>query len=134
MTQFCVTPPTWRAHADNVAAALLGGLVINCIKVDGSVLALKRLWPAGIKAVVVSPHLAVDTKHARFILPKSARLSDVVHNLQRVALFGAALERQAYDLFWEAMQDRLHQKHRAKLVPGLSQALATPRAPGLLGL
>jgi homoserine kinase len=60
--------------------------------------------------------------------------ADAVHNLQRVALFGAALEKQDYDLLWEAMQDRLHQKRRAGLVPGLADALAIPRVPGLPGV
>jgi len=32
------------------------------------------------------------------------------------------------------MQDRLHQAHRQVLVPGLAEALATPRMDGLLGL
>jgi homoserine kinase len=47
---------------------------------------------------------------------------------------GAALETKNYDLLWEAMQDRLHQKRRAQLVPGLAEVLALPRTPGLLGL
>ncbi|MEJ7616510.1 MAG: hypothetical protein WKF30_05965 [Pyrinomonadaceae bacterium] len=32
------------------------------------------------------------------------------------------------------MQDRLHQAHRQSMVPGLADALATPRLPGLLGV
>ena len=44
------------------------------------------------------------------------------------------VETRDYDLLWEATQDRLHQKRRAELVPGLSEALAIQRLPGLLGL
>ncbi|MGH9962326.1 MAG: homoserine kinase, partial [Pyrinomonadaceae bacterium] len=123
-----------EGHADNVAAALLGGLVINCIKQDGSVLAVTRRWPSDIKIIVVSPHFLVETKHARSILPETFSRSDVIHNMQRVALFAAALESHAYDLLWDAMQDRLHQALRATLVPGLSEALATRRLPGLFGI
>ena len=57
-----------------------------------------------------------------------------MYNLQRTALFTAALAQQRYDLFWEAMHDRLHQPQRESLVPGLSEALALPRMQGLLGL
>ena len=32
------------------------------------------------------------------------------------------------------MHDRLHQPQRESLVPGLAEALALPRMPGLLGL
>ena len=123
-----------EGHADNVAAALLGGFVINCIKEDRTVIAAKRFWPAEIKIIAVTPHFSVETKHARNILPSKVSRTDAVYNLQRVALFGAALEKQDYDLLWEAMQDRLHQKRRSQLVPGLAEALAVPRVPGLLGI
>jgi homoserine kinase len=123
-----------EGHADNVAATLLGGLVVHCIKDDGRVIAAKRSWPTEIKIIAVTPHLSVETKHAREILSPQVSRRDAVHNLQRVALFGAALEAGDYDLLWEAMQDRLHQNRRAELVPGLAEALAIERVPGLLGL
>lgn len=123
-----------EGHADNVAAALLGGLVINCITPDGKVIASKRHWPSEIKIIAVTPHLPVETRHARQILPARVSRADAVYNLQRVALFGAALESCDYDLLWEAMQDRLHQKRRAELVPGVAEALAISRLPGLLGI
>ena len=59
---------------------------------------------------------------------------DAVFNLQRVALFGAALESGTYHVLWDAMQDRLHQAYRQSLVPGLAEALATTRQPGLVGI
>jgi homoserine kinase len=49
-------------------------------------------------------------------------------------LFTVALEEHRYDLLWEATRDRLHQERRQSFVPGLAEALATPRRPGLLGL
>jgi homoserine kinase len=123
-----------EGHADNFAAALLGGLVFTCTKEDGEVIAVKRDWPPEIKLIAVTPHCPVQTKHAREILSKNVSRQDAVYNLQRIALLGAALETKNYDLLWEAMQDRLHQKQRAQLVPGLSEVLALPRSPGLLGL
>ena len=123
-----------EGHADNVAAAYLGGLVVTCIKPDGSVLAVKRLWPSELKVVVVSPEAFLKTAETRTVLPSGVQREDAVFNLQRVALFGAALEAGAYDLLWDAMQDRLHQAHRQRLVPGLPEALATPPQPGLLGI
>ena len=123
-----------EGHADNVAATLLGGLVINCIKEDGNVIAAKRFWPSEIKVIAVTPHFSVETKHARQILSPQVSRADAVYNLQRVALFGAALEKQDYNLLWEAMQDRLHQGRRAQLVPGLAEALAVRRVPGLVGI
>jgi homoserine kinase len=123
-----------EGHADNIAAALYGGFVVHCLQPDGKVLAVKRRWPTEIKAVVVSPHASLKTALARSALPPNVKREDAVYNLQRASLFGAALEAGDYDLMWEAMQDRLHQRYREPLVPGLSAALATPRQPGLLGL
>jgi homoserine kinase len=101
---------------------------------DGSVVAFKKRWPREVKVLVVSPDVPMETKSARAALPQSVRHADAVYNLQRTALFTAAMEAGAYQLVWEAMQDRLHQAHRRDLMPGLSEALATPRLPGLLGL
>jgi homoserine kinase len=56
------------------------------------------------------------------------------HNLQRSALFLAALDARRQDLLWDAMQDRLHQSYRQALIPGLAEVLAIPRMPGLLGV
>lgn len=123
-----------EGHADNVAAAYLGGLVASCVKPDGSVLAVKRSWPSELKVVIVSPEAFLNTAETRNVLPVNVARDDAVFNLQRVALFGAALEAKNYDLLWEAMQDRLHQPHRQSLVPGLAEALATPRQSDLMGI
>ena len=123
-----------EGHADNVAASLRGGWVTTCVKDDGGVLAVKRRWPSGIKVVVVSPEVSLETARARAALPARVERADAVYNLQRAALFGAALDAGDDDLVWEAMRDRLHQPHRRGLVPGLAAALDTPRQKGLVGL
>ena len=123
-----------EGHADNVAAAYHGGWVVSCVKPDGSVLAVKRRWPADLRIIVVSPDALVKTTETRSALPATVKHDDAVHNLQRAALFGAAVESGAYDLLWEAMQDRMHQPFRQSLVPGLAEALATKPQPGLRGV
>jgi homoserine kinase len=123
-----------EGHADNVAAAYHGGWVVSCVKPDGTVLAVKRHWPQDLRVVVVSPDALLKTTETRSALPNTVERSDAVHNLQRVALFGAAVEGGAYDLLWDAMQDRMHQPYRQTLVPGLAEALATKPRPGLVGV
>jgi homoserine kinase len=123
----------FESHADNVAATLLGGFVVTCNCREG-IIAVKRSWPADIKIIVVSPELHLETKLARAALPRLINHVDGVFNLQRAALFNAALFEHRYDLLWEAMQDRLHQQKRSTLIPGLAEALAIPRQPGLLGM
>lgn len=123
-----------EGHPDNVAAALLGGLVVTFTRPDGSVAAVRKRWPKVIRLIVVTPDLTLETKKSRAVLPQSIARADAVFNLQRSALFVAALEDRRYDLLWDAMQDRLHQAPRQSLIPGLSEALALPRVPGLLGI
>ena len=123
-----------EGHADNVAAAYHGCWVVSCVTSDGKVLAVKRPWPEELKVIVVSPDVQVKTTETRSALPATVKHEDAVHNLQRVALFSAALEAGAYDLLWEAMQDRLHQPFRQSLVPGLTEALASRKRPGLVGV
>ena len=54
------------------------------------------------------------------MLPPDVSRADAVHNLQRTALFVAAIEERRFDLLWDAMEDRLHQNARQSLIPGLS--------------
>ena len=123
-----------EGHADNVAAAYHGGWVVSCVKPDGDVLAVSRPWPEDLKVIVVSPDALVKTTETRSALPATVKHDDAVHNLQRVALFSAAVEAGAYHLIWDAMQDRMHQPYRESLVPGLADALATRPQPGLVGV
>jgi homoserine kinase len=124
----------FEGHPDNVAASLFGGFVTNCTTSEGRVVLAKFNWPAQIRCVVVSPHSQLPTHVARAALPRTITRADAVHNLQRTALFIAGITQQRYDLLWEAMRDRLHQPYRESLVPGLAEALALPRMPGLLGI
>lgn len=124
----------FEEHPDNVAASLYGGFVISCLRNDRTVIAAKFVWPSQVRVVVVSPHSQLPTHVARAALPRTVSRATAVHNLQRTALFTAALAQQKYDLFWEAMCDQLHQPRRESLVPGLAEALALPKTEGLLGV
>jgi homoserine kinase len=123
-----------EGHADNVAASLLGGLVVTLTRSDGSVAAVRKRWPKMIRIVAVTPQCRLETSKSRAVLPKTVNFPDAVSNLQRTALFVAALEERRYDLIWDAMHDRLHQVHRKVLIPGLEDILSIPRMPGLLGI
>src|ERR1700722_17856287 len=115
-----------EGHPDNVAAALLGGLVVTLTRDDGTVVAVRKHWPKVIRLIVVTPNIKLETKKSRAVLAASVSRSDAVHNLQRSTLFVAALEDRRYELLWDAMQDRLHQTARQALVPGLPEGLGLP--------
>lgn len=123
-----------EGHADNAAAALFGGLVVAMSRDDKTFEAIRLKWPRKIRAVVVTPHRSLDTKSSRAALPNLIALKDAVHNLQRSAVFVAALAGRRYELLWDAMRDRLHQPYRYSLVPGLEEILTMEKPSRVLGI
>jgi homoserine kinase len=122
-----------EGHADNVGAALHGGFVVTFIRPDGNVIAVRKSWPKVLRMIVVTPDFPLSTEKSRAVLPPMFSRADAVHNLQRSALFVAALDERRFDLMWDALQDRLHQDYRKKLIPGLADVIAMPRSAGFLG-
>ena len=111
------------SHPDNAAAALLGGLTVSCQLSNGSVWASKLPWPESLAFVVVTPKVPLATKDSRAVLPQSVARTDVVFNLQRVALLLHSLQNEDFSLLKMALGDRVHQPWREKIVPGLSEVL-----------
>ena len=123
-----------EGHPDNVAAAALGGLVVSCQAEDGRILTAPCAFPNEIQVVLVVPELQLATEAARAALPQQYTRRDAVFNVQRAALFVAALQSGRPELLHEAMRDRLHQPYRAPLIPGFADALKLENVPGLLGM
>jgi len=122
-----------EGHPENVAAALLGGLVACCQKADGSVIALQAAWPRALRVVVATPEVQLATKRSRGVLPASVSLNEAISNVQRVAVLLEALRGRRYDVLSEAFHDRLHQPSRCAIVPCLDALLAM-RHPDILGV
>jgi homoserine kinase len=105
-----------EGHADNVAAALRGGLVVAYLARDGW--RAERLEPSpDLRPVVLVPEAErVPTVDARRALPASVPLADAAYTLSRTALAVVALTARP-DLLPEALDDRLHQPYRLPLAP-----------------
>jgi homoserine kinase len=117
-----------EGHPDNVAAALLGGVVL-C---DGPS-ATRLDPPPGLEAVLVVPREAVRTAKARAALPAEVPMSDAVFNVAHAATLVLGLERGDFDLIARGLGDRLHQPRRAPLYPRSARLLERARAWGALG-
>lgn len=109
-------------HPDNVAPALLGGLVATT-NLNGKIHAIKTPFPDDLKAVIFTPSFPMDTVAGRKLLPASYPKADVTFNTGRVALLVMALQTGRYELIGEAMQDRLHQPYRQALFPAMPQII-----------
>jgi homoserine kinase len=118
-----------EGHPDNAAAAVLGGLVVGAQDEPGGLVTRQVETPAWTAAVVV-PDFRLSTHAARAALPEQISMQDAVFNLGRAALVVEALRSGDPALLGQAMQDRLHQPYRLKLVPGAEAALAAARQAG----
>ncbi|SHF03101.1 homoserine kinase [Desulforamulus putei] len=122
-----------EGHPDNVAPALLGGMVISVVA-EGVVHYLKITPPKELKVVVAIPDFKLSTHAAREVLPKEVRLQDAIFNLSRTALLVGALCEKRLDLLSVASQDALHQPYRAPLVPGLTKVIEAANQAGALSV
>ena len=124
-----------EGHPDNVAPALMGGLVISAVAEarDGQRILTHRLAPPPAAIALCIPEQPLATEAARRVLPRHVSLDIAVHNLGRVALLVAALATGDYTHLRQAMDDRLHQPPRATVFPPLVPVMAAALAAGAAG-
>ncbi len=121
-----------EGHADNVAAALYGGLTIAIPTADGPI-ATRFTFPRAWRVCIFVPHRKLATKDARAALPAQVSRADAIFNLAHASALLGAILRADGALVSLAMADRLHEPARAKLVPGLGDVIAAARSAGAFG-
>jgi len=117
-----------EGHPDNITAAALGGFVVCGGAQPARVRVSSRL-----KFVAAIPRIETSTRTARSILPPSVSLQDAASNLRNASRITAAFIEKKYEEARGAFHDRLHQPHRAALVPGLEQAIEAAERAGAIG-
>ena len=98
---------TLEPHADNLAAALAGGVVLTW---EGRIARIADGLP--LEPVAVIPPARVSTQAARDALPREIPRADAVFTLARAALLGAGAASRDADLFAAALDDRVHEPYR----------------------
>jgi len=121
-----------EGHPDNVAPALLGGLVVSVM--DQEEIFTKRYEVPELTVVIVKPILDWPTRTARAVLPKSVSRADAIHNIGRTALVVDALRNGDLDLLQKVMDDRIHQPYRLKHISGGMTAYKTAKRFGAAAL
>jgi homoserine kinase len=109
-----------EGHGDNVAPALLGGLIVVTNQ-DGEVLT-DRLPIAPMRVAVCVPDFAFSTSEARAALPKMYTRADAIYNIGRAMLVIEALRNHDDALLARAMGDRIHEPYRVPRIPGAAAA------------
>lgn len=112
-----------EGHPDNITPAIVGGLVISSQEDDGSVVYRKLDWPEEWAVTVCVPDFELSTDIARSVLPKEVPMGDAIFNAKRLAMFVEAVHTKDSELMKLALQDRLHQPYRMKLMPGLDKIM-----------
>jgi len=121
-----------EGHPDNVAPAMLGGLVASIVH-ENRVFSMRLPVKANhgsIHATVVLPDFDFPTKQARAILPRQVERSDAIYNISRAVLVTEALRTGNLELLGISMKDSLHQPYRLPLIPGAIQALEAGKKAG----
>ncbi|MCM8763980.1 MAG: homoserine kinase [Candidatus Omnitrophica bacterium] len=105
-----------EGHLDNLAASLLGGLVVVAEQAGEPV--WKRFSISSrISAVFFISNEPFPTREARSILPRKVNLSDAVFNLSRACLLPFSFMEKDEKLLAVAIHDKLHQPYRKHLYP-----------------
>lgn len=104
-----------EGHPDNVAPALLGGLTASMMTEQG-VISMRSPLSRSLKVCALIPDFPLSTSKARAALPRELPYGDAVYNISRVSVLLRALELGDEAAIRLAMQDRLHQPYRAKLI------------------
>jgi homoserine kinase len=117
-----------EGHADNAAAALLGGLVVIS---QAEEIIYQRFEIQAIQAVVLVPDFPFPTREARAALPASINHGDAVFNIGRAVMLVEALRSGDLGLLAKVMEDRIHEPYRLKLIPGAKEAITAARKVGV---
>ncbi len=118
-------------HVDNIAPSLFGGLVLT-VGIDHP--RVKNIpVPAGIRAVIVHPHMFLSTKQARSILRRDVAMSDFVWQTANLAGFISGCYTNDFELIREGLNDVVIQPQRQQLIPGFSDVRQAALAAGALG-
>lgn len=109
-----------EGHADNAAAALLGGFVV--VRREGGAWAAERFEPGrGLAVLAAISAQELPTRVSRQALPESVPHADAAANAARAALFALGVTTGRADLIAAGARDFLHEPYRAPLVPDIEQ-------------
>ena len=118
-------------HADNVAPALLGGLVLIRSADPPDVVRLPL--PDGLTVVVITPDMSLPTRDARAVLPDQVPLSTMVAATAQVAGLVSACYSGDLSLLSRSLEDPVVTPARIGLIPGGQTALDAALGAGALG-
>lgn len=118
-------------HADNVAPALLGGLVL--VRSVDPLDVVRLPVPDGLTLALVTPRFELSTRMARSVLPRDVPLKSLVNNTANLAALVSAFYSGDLALLGRCLPDPVVTPVRAALIPGCTDVIAAALDAGALG-
>jgi len=118
-------------HVDNIAPSLFGGLVLTVGIDDPNVKQIPV--PAGVRCVLVHPHMQLATRAAREILNRSIDLSNVIWQSANLAGFLTGCFTNDLPLIRASLEDVVIEPQRKTLIPGFDAVKEGALCNGALG-
>lgn len=118
-------------HADNVAAALLGGFVLVKEHNPPDVIPLPS--PPELYCVVIHPHIEIETRRSRQILKKEVLLEKAIRQWANMGALVSGLFREDYDLIGRSLHDEIIEPVRSVMIPGFQGMKKGAMDAGALG-
>ena len=121
-----------EGHADNLAAALYGGVCIATNR-NGSTNVARIGSDMPVAAILAVPAARTNTAASRNGLPATITHADAAYNAASAALLGAAIASGDATFLRDAFDDRLHEQYRSADAPLLA-ALRADAPNGTVGI
>jgi homoserine kinase len=119
-----------EGHPDNVAPALLGGLIAVARDAEARPHALRLSLSDEIGFAFAAPDVEVPTPTARRALPENVPHEQAARSLGRTAALVTGLARGDANLLRIGFLDELHVPYRLPLIPCADSAIAAARDAG----
>jgi homoserine kinase len=119
-------------HLDNIAASLLGGIVL--VRTLDPIHVIRIPVPERLILVLAHPAQRLTTADSRRALPERVALADVIQQIGNASAMVAACYAGDVVLFGRAIDDRIAEPARAPLLPGFLAAKRAALAAGAHGV
>ena len=122
-----------EGHPDNVVPALMGNCQLSVG--EGNNWQITDIpWHPDIVPIVAIPDFELSTQEARAVLPTSYQRGDAIFNISRMGLLlrGLATNNNAWLAL--ALEDRIHQPYRQKLIRGYTKMKKAAINAGAYGM
>jgi homoserine kinase len=119
-------------HADNIAPAMLGGIVLIRSYDPLDLIELKA--PENLWCTLVHPDIEIKTAESRKLIPQSINLRDSLAQSGNLASLIAGITTSNYSLIGRSLEDRIAEPVRKNSIPGYTILKNKLKETGVLGM